>query len=199
MSIWSYMNDIELQTLREAYRAVEAANAELVRIDATKQATEERLRERKTMGRRYQALVVARAMGDDITEEIPHPEQSEAELQLLLDGLVERRKEQEFELQRCTHQHRTKSRQTLRECMSRAAEAYREQAQALIESWKQLDAAQLALDGRDLSWLHMFIPALGGMRGSTESCGRACLFDGKHHPLSGDDGSLDSQLATLLA
>jgi hypothetical protein len=109
------MNDMELQTLREAHRAVEAAKTELVRIDCIKQATEEQLRERKTMGRRYQALALAKAMGDDITEEIPPPEQLAAELQLLLEGPAERRKEQEYEVEHCARQYKKK---VARHCVS---------------------------------------------------------------------------------
>lgn len=179
MSIWSYMNDIEAQVLREAHGAIQAAKDELVKIDAVKQATEQQLRMQRAAGRQYQARSVARAMGDVCEADIPRVEHTEAGLQLLIDGLEKRRKEREYDVDICTRQYRAKSHQTLRQCMSRAADTYWERAQELIDSWRELDAAQLELGQRELQWIHVFIPALKGMRGSTESHGRLCLFDGK--------------------
>ena len=52
-----------------------------------------------------------------------------------------------------------------------------------MESWHELNAAQMAVGERDLSWMHLFIPALSGMRGQVDHHSLATLFTGKDLPL----------------
>ena len=51
-----------------------------------------------------------------------------------------------------------------------------------MESWHDLNAAQVAIGDRDLSWMRIFIPAIDGMRGRQTHHELATLFTGKDCP-----------------
>ena len=55
----------------------------------------------------------------------------------------------------------------------------------------------MAQGDRDLSWMHIFIPALEGMKGRQRHHELAMLFTGKDHPLV-DSREVTAELNQLL-
>lgn len=203
MSIWSYINDFELQNLREANREIQGARDRLAKVTAVKADTEQKLFGREANERRFKELSVARALGENSHEALsPDHETADANTsairtRVLIEGLEERRQQYERELESCRRSFDARVRATLQSCMFRAAEAYRERAEDLIASWTELNAAQTFLKIRGPAWIQIFLPAMPGMPGAIESHSRPALFDGKNFPLV-DDAGLKAELNSML-
>lgn len=193
MSIWRHITDIELQRLKEAHRALQREREELTELERTYQETNLKLYSAQQDLRDYEELAVQHAVGQQV--ELPPMPQSEAQLRLLLTGLNRRVIEKRNDIKTSKYRYDTLARATLSECVARAADVYRGQAEVLAETWQDINTASAAMESPLLGWRDVFIPALPGMRGATENFSRPCLFDGR----KSDVAAMEAQLTDLLS
>lgn len=172
------MTDIELEALKQAHTSVEEAEATLAKVVKARAEAEEVLRRAEREQKAYRQQQVEHAL--DGNAAIAEPELGRVEdAQALVDGLMEREAKAKFEIASATNDFQSLMRDVLECCVARAAEQYREEARKLTKTWRDINAAGLFLENRELSWIHIFLPGMEGMRGATESHGRLALLDGK--------------------
>lgn len=130
MSVWSYITEIELQSLRAAHQAVADAKAEMVRLDAAVQDATRQRHALDSQRRDYQNAVVARAVGQS-TADLPPAPPSADELRLRMEALEIRQREQRGRIEHATHLFNTRRDAVLRACTGRAANVYAEHARSV--------------------------------------------------------------------
>jgi hypothetical protein len=193
MSIWRHINDIELQRLKEANRALQKERDELTELNRVHQETTLKLYSAQNDTRKYEDLAVARAVGEHVGELPPIP-QTENELRVLLIGLNRRRVEKQRDLDHSKNRFAALQNTTLQACVARAADIYRGQAEVLAETWQEINTANAAMEVPSLSWRQIFIPALEGMRGAIESHSRPALFIGRNSEVT----EMEAEMERLL-
>jgi hypothetical protein len=70
----------------------------------------------------------------------------------------------------------------------------RQVAEVLVETWAEINTALAASETPSLSWRQVFIPALEGTRGATESRGWPALFTAAQPNVNEMETELDSMV-----